>query len=60
MFAARAQHVRETIRAGAGARRMVISDRFTDASYAYQGAAAAATRCSSPNWNAAWSASHRR
>ena len=38
MFAARAQHVRETIAAGAAARRVgAVSDRFTDASYAYQG-----------------------
>lgn len=37
MFAARVQHVRETIRPALAAGTWVICDRFTDATYAYQG-----------------------
>lgn len=39
MFAARNQHIEEKIKPLLSAGKWVISDRFTDASYAYQGAA---------------------
>jgi len=37
MFAARAQHITEVIRPELAAGRVVVCDRFTDATYAYQG-----------------------
>ena len=37
MFAARAQHIRELIAPSLAAGKWVLSDRFTDSTYAYQG-----------------------
>ncbi|HKS95898.1 MAG TPA: dTMP kinase, partial [Terriglobia bacterium] len=37
MYAARAQHLEEVVRPGLGRGELVVSDRFNDSSFAYQG-----------------------
>jgi dTMP kinase len=44
MFAARARHLDEVVRPALGAGRWVVCDRFTDATFAYQGGGRGASR----------------
>jgi dTMP kinase len=44
MFAARARHLDEVVRPALAAGRCVVCDRFTDATFAYQGAGRGASR----------------
>jgi dTMP kinase len=44
MFAARARHLEQVIRPALAAGRWVVCDRFTDATYAYQGGGRGASR----------------
>ncbi len=48
MFAARADHVARTISPALAAGRWVICDRFTDSTYAYQGAGRGLDEAPSP------------
>ena len=50
MFAARANHVSHTIKPALMKRQWVICDRFTDSTYAYQGAATALRAKPSVAW----------
>lgn len=51
MFAARAQHLEQVIRPALAREEWLISDRFTDSCYGYQGGGAVVTRHASPPSN---------
>ena len=51
MFAARAVHLANHVEPNLRAGRWVICDRFTDATYAYQGAGGSCAWTQSANWN---------
>lgn len=50
MFAARAEHLERVIRPALAAGRWVLCDRFTDATYAYQGGGRGCRRNGSRSW----------
>jgi len=52
MFAARRDNVERSIKPALAAKKWVICDRFTDSTYAYQGAGTAGARDHPPRWRA--------